>query len=252
MSMRQILERSSKKINLSVNKTKIVLYRKMWVLIIPKRKRSSSLNSVTTSDGGAHSGFQAEYERKFIVICEEKVRITPEWVQRSQRHKTEDLSHHFIWHESIYSALSLFNQYMLQRDVTEHPQKLTLYMHINPFPPWFLMAWFLCLPLPPQETKHFWSHLNYWRWLSSYSSSHGKFPFQDLHHWTVWIKWPNTFTLAKGQMRNSLEDNEGWTWGLQDKSVLSGEYLLLCQRIHKWTFLLTSKDIWKYLAFLAD
>lgn len=184
----------------------------MGLLIIPKRKSSPSPNSVATNDGGAHSGFRAEYERMFTVMCYGKVRIALEWVQISQMHKTEDLSHCFIWPLSIYSALSLFNKYMLQRDVTEYPHTLTPYMHRNPLLPWFVITWFLCLPFPPQETKHFWSlwlHLNYWRWLSRFSSSHEKFPFQDLHHWKVWIKWPNILKLDKGQMKNSWEDSEG-------------------------------------------
>lgn len=86
------------------------------------------------SDCVGLSGFQAEYERKFSVMCYEKVRITQEWVKSSQMRKTEDSSHHFIWCVSFYSVQTLFNHCMLQSDVTESPQKLPPYM------PWFVMT----------------------------------------------------------------------------------------------------------------
>ena len=80
------------------------------------------INSVTVPGSWSHGCFQVEYERKFLAMHYEKVRMALGGVKSRQMHKTGGSSHHFICHRPIYSVLSLFSHDM-SPEMSEGPQK---------------------------------------------------------------------------------------------------------------------------------
>lgn len=63
------------------------------------------LNLGIVKDYVGYSGFQVEYERKFLVMCFEKVRMVLRWFKSSQMYKIKNLFYNFILYGLIYSVL---------------------------------------------------------------------------------------------------------------------------------------------------